>query len=65
MTDSYVQYVRLMNRLHWLTAEGRGDSEEADELRDDMDGPWYLMTDAEREIVRKMSAEFVRDSGGE
>lgn len=37
------------------------DGEEADAIRDQMDGPWYALTEEEREQYRKQLAEEQRD----
>lgn len=38
--DSFRQYVELLRQLHLLMASGRGDTAEADAVRDRMDKPW-------------------------
>src|ERR1700732_1553659 len=42
-------YSRLLLRLHDLIAKGMGDSPEADAVRDQMDGPWRSLTEAQQE----------------
>jgi len=37
------EYERLLATLEQLIADGKGDSDEADEVRDEMDAPWYQM----------------------
>jgi hypothetical protein len=37
-------YARLLVQLHGLLAEGKGDTDEADAIRDQMDGPGYALT---------------------
>ncbi|MGP0065676.1 MAG: hypothetical protein ACLQGP_18990 [Isosphaeraceae bacterium] len=54
----YREYVRLLRNLHALIAEGKGDSDEADQLRDLMDDPWYQMTPEEVRRVRDLSADL-------
>jgi hypothetical protein len=54
----YVEYTRLLRELHALIRGGRGDSEQADEIRDAMDGPWGLLTPAEAELAKKLSADL-------
>lgn len=45
------QAAKLVRELHaqlvLLIEQGRGESEEADTLRDQMDSPWYEMTPEE------------------
>jgi hypothetical protein len=48
MTPAEMKYAALHERLLALIAEGLGDSDEADALRDEMDAPWNNMSDAER-----------------
>jgi hypothetical protein len=47
----YVEYETLLKKLHRLMAEGKGDSEEADAVRDEMDRP-------ERELNREELARL-------
>jgi hypothetical protein len=51
-------YSRLLLRLHDLIAKGQGDDPEADAVRDQMDAPWYAMTDAEQERVGGLSEDL-------
>jgi hypothetical protein len=51
-------YARLLRRLHALIAEGKGDAEEADAVRDEMDGPWYDMTPNDTERVGGLSEDL-------
>lgn len=44
--------------LHRLIAAGLCDSDEADAVRDEMDGPWVRATDSERKIVDGLSADL-------
>jgi hypothetical protein len=45
-------------QLDQLMAEGRGDSIEADTLRDQMDESWYRMSSDELDIARQVSADL-------
>ena len=54
----YQEYMRLLRDLHVLIAKGRGDSDEADRLRDLMDDPWYQMRPEEIRRVRGLSADL-------
>ncbi len=55
---SYVTYVELLHRLHALIQAGKGDDAEADEVRDQMDAPWYGMDSEEISRVRGISADL-------
>jgi len=48
------EYTRLQVELLGLINRGLGDSEEADAVRDSMDGPWYSLTEKERKKFREM-----------
>jgi hypothetical protein len=45
-------------RLDELMAAGRGDSTEADTLRDEMDHTWYEMSSDELDVARQLSADL-------
>jgi hypothetical protein len=51
-------YGRLLLRLHDLIAKGQGDDPEADAVRDQMDAPWYAMTEAEQDRVGGLSEDL-------
>lgn len=51
----YVQYVVLLEQLHALVRDGRGDSPEADALREQMDEPWRHLAAEETVKVKEMS----------
>ncbi len=51
-------YGRLLLRLHDLIAKGQGDDPEADAVRDQMDAPWYAMTEAEQERLGGLSEDL-------
>ena len=57
-SPSYREYAALLRQLHTLIRGGEGDSSEADEIRDAMDGPWYRLEDAEVKIARALSADL-------
>jgi hypothetical protein len=63
----YVEYVSLLKRLHRLIAEGQGDTDAADDLRDAMDGPWHSMSAEEIARVRALAADLytLEDEVGE
>ena len=57
-STEYGKYVNLLRELHSLIAEGKGDTEEAERLRDLMDSPWYNMNAEEIRRVRGLSADL-------
>ncbi|MCE9555856.1 MAG: hypothetical protein K8T91_21110 [Planctomycetes bacterium] len=54
----YVEYVKLLIALHKLMQRGECDSLEADEIRDQMDVPWYAMNHPEIERTGELSADL-------
>lgn len=50
-TAYLTSYVRLFVELHRLVANGAGDSDEADTLRDQLDRPWYKLSDVEKRMT--------------
>lgn len=51
-------YLRLMLELHELIRCGAGESEAADNVRDEMDAPWKKMSSEELELVERVSVEL-------
>lgn len=60
--EAYEQYLRLWLELDQLWAEGKGESEEAESLRDRMDAPWFEMTAKE---IEEFHEEMKRRERGE
>ena len=58
-------YACLLRENQELIDRGLGDSLEAEELADQMDRPWYAMTDAEQKRMRGLSADLyaLREGG--
>ncbi len=54
----YVRYVELLTQLHALVRVGKGDSPEADALRDEMDEPWCQLPAEETAEIRRLSAQL-------
>ena len=52
------EYVRLLIELHELIANGNGDGDEADAVRDAMDVPWQRLSDAQQSLVEDLSADL-------
>lgn len=51
-------YSCLLLRLHDLIDKGQGDDPEADAVRDQMDGPWRALTEAQQERVGGLSEDL-------
>lgn len=51
----FEEYVRLLLHLHTLVDSGRGESSEADAVRDKMDRPHLALSEEERRIVALVS----------
>jgi Spy/CpxP family protein refolding chaperone len=58
MSDSFPQYLHQLEKLHELISAGKGDSTEADEIRDEMDYSWKKLTEKQQESARVLSAAF-------
>ena len=54
----YVEATRLLLELHHLIAQGKIESVEADEIRDDSDTFWYRLSEAEKSRFRILSASL-------
>ena len=57
-TPAYLQSLRGLHRLHALTLAGQSQSPEADAVRDSLDGPWYALSEAERERIGGLSEDL-------
>lgn len=55
-SPGYLAFAGRLWQLHQLMSSGRGDSPEADALRDAMDGPWRALCEEERTRLRELSA---------
>jgi hypothetical protein len=60
-SPAYLEYARSLKELHALIRQGEGDSEQADEIRDAMDGLWRLLTPEETDLARRLSASLASD----
>jgi len=58
VTSALAAYADLLLKLHQLIADGKGDAEESDALRDHMDVYWKSLDVEELEIVRQLSADL-------
>lgn len=59
----FVEYVRLLGRLHRLIREGRDESVEGEALRDSMDRPGDALSGAEVRAVKDISVDLYSISG--
>ena len=57
-SDPFSQSVGLLRELHLLTVEGKDETDEADRIRDAMDGPWGQLNSEERARLRGLSADL-------
>jgi len=57
-SDAMHRYVKHLLALHHLYLAGKSESDEADEVRDEMDGPWREMTSHEIAITDGLSADL-------
>ena len=59
-TDHLAEYVRLLHQLHRLIVDGKGESDEAEEIRDHMDYPWRHLNAEELAFVDQLSVDLYR-----
>ena len=55
---AYVEYERLTLELHELFARGAGESDRAEEVRDQMDGPWKRLDASEVEHLNGLASDL-------
>jgi hypothetical protein len=61
MTENHFDtYVKHLKALHVLLAQGKDDSPEADEIRDQMDEPWRHLTENEKQKLRNLSESLYK-----
>jgi hypothetical protein len=60
--DSLKTYFMLLLQLSDLMRAGDGDSEFADEIRDRMDEPWYLLSSQEMQVMDQVSSILYNNS---
>jgi hypothetical protein len=53
-----IEYLKLLKGLHLLIEDGEGDEEMADFIRDQMDVPWYKMSEEEIVLVDQISGDM-------
>lgn len=51
-------YAKLLLQLDSLLSVGKGDTPEADAIRDEMDEPWYAMSEQELARIRGLSEDL-------
>lgn len=61
----YTEIVHLLKQLHLLSRENRGESEEAEAIREEMDSHWYKLEPQEMALVKIMSADLRMIEGKE
>ena len=57
-SQSYLQSILGLHRLHQLTVAGNDDSPEADAIRDSLDRPWYELSETEKRRIEGLSADL-------
>lgn len=57
------KYQELLRKLHIEMKEGRGEDKVADDLRDEMDQPWYDMTKEEIAECNQLSEDLYKQDG--
>lgn len=58
LSENYRQSAALLIQLHMLMRDGKSETDEADAVRDQLDSPWYLLTEEERRRIRNLSADL-------
>ncbi len=58
LSETYRGSAQRVRQLRALIRLGEGDSQEADDLRDELDGYWLRLTDQEKTRIRGLSADF-------
>lgn len=59
ITNGFEEYSALNERLLHLILSGKGDSNETDIVRDEMDRRWYKMSAVQQDAIRKMNERFL------
>ena len=54
---------RLLRKLHDLIREGKLESEEAENIREEMADHWVKMTPKERTEINELSAQLYKEAG--
>jgi DNA-binding NarL/FixJ family response regulator len=54
----FFEYVALLKQLRGLISDGKGESEEADRLRDRMDAPWLQLTAEEIARIDALASDI-------
>ena len=57
-SEAYRKNFDFTIKLHELLAQDKGDSDEADAIRDEMDRPWQDMSPDEKRIVNRLSGDL-------
>lgn len=51
-------YKEALDKLHQLELAGKDQTDEAEEIRNALDEPWFTMTDDERDEMEEYSAKL-------
>ena len=65
MNSEYLKYLRLTLALHIMLKQGKGESAEADLLREEVLPTWARLTEHERERLNGLSADLYMLEGDE
>lgn len=57
-SPAYFESERLLRQLHECFLTGMQDSPEADCIRDQMETPWYAMTEEEQGEIERLSVHL-------
>ena len=56
MSEAFIKYTALLCMLHHeMKIERDGNEAPADQIREQMDEPWYAMSEEEQELTSKIS----------
>jgi hypothetical protein len=58
--EAEIEFEKRIRALAALDAEGKNESSEADEIREEMDVPWLAMSDAGQRRMRRLSDSLQR-----
>jgi hypothetical protein len=58
ISENMVLFSRLILDLHLMIASEKCDSDEADMIRDNMDEPWYKLSEYEEMLARRLSVDL-------
>ncbi len=56
--EAYAESLRGLLRLHKLEVAGESESDQADAVRDTLEGPWHLLSDVEKKRITGLSEDL-------